>query len=125
MANRPIQAAAILPLGTLTMAPACLEDRPYRTTLPGEMPRPPMASAPIACPPPKPFVLWQQGQTSGHTIYVEMLDEKNPRTYHARSPTVQESDRTPQVLFRIGIGSGTCLKPAASPSRFRYQVTPQ
>lgn len=48
---------------------------------------------------PKLFSLWRWAQTSGHTIYIEMLDEKNAATYHAGFLTVQESssDGTPQA----------------------------
>jgi hypothetical protein len=34
--------------------------------------------------------LWQWAQSSGNTIYIEILDEKNPQTYHAGLLTVQE-----------------------------------
>lgn len=41
---------------------------------------------------PRLFSLWQWARTSGHSIYIEMLDEKNPQTYHAGLLTVQASD---------------------------------
>ncbi len=39
---------------------------------------------------PRLFSLWQWALTSGHVIYVELIDEKNPQTYHAGFLTVQE-----------------------------------
>ncbi len=40
---------------------------------------------------PRLFGLWRWAQTSGHAIYIELIDEKNPQTYHAGFLTVQES----------------------------------
>ncbi len=39
---------------------------------------------------PRLFSLWQWARTSGHAIYIELIDEKNPQTYHAGFLTVQE-----------------------------------
>jgi hypothetical protein len=40
---------------------------------------------------PKLFSLWQWAQTSGHTIYIEVLNEKHTATYNAGFLTIQES----------------------------------
>lgn len=39
---------------------------------------------------PRLFSLWKWAQTSGNRITIEILDEKNPQTYHAGLLTVQE-----------------------------------
>jgi hypothetical protein len=40
---------------------------------------------------PRLFSLWQWAQTSGHTIYIELLDEKNTTTYNAGFLTIPEA----------------------------------
>jgi hypothetical protein len=39
---------------------------------------------------PRLFSLWQWARTSGHAIYIELIDEKNPQTYHAGYLSVLE-----------------------------------
>ncbi len=39
---------------------------------------------------PRLFSLWQWAGTSGHVIYIELIDKKNPQTYHAGFLAVQE-----------------------------------
>ncbi len=39
---------------------------------------------------PRLFSLWRWTQTSGHVIYIELIDEKDPQTYRAGFLTMQE-----------------------------------